>query len=231
MHAERSSPLSRDAVRAAADGAPAAIRLVLRELTAPVRVAVARALYQHGPKRRAGNIAQEVDDLAQEVFVALFEDDARVLRSWDPERGASLVTFVRLVAMRTTIAVLRSGRRTPWKDDPTSESKLEAAGTPEAPAENAIITRQIAEQMLERLRAELSPRGYLLFTRLIVNEEPVPTICADLGMTADAVYAWRTRFGRLASRLGNEINSNEIAPDTSDLATSNRIGRKASAKA
>jgi DNA-directed RNA polymerase specialized sigma24 family protein len=222
MHADEATAITRDMARAAADGDPGAIRVVVRELTPPVRVAVARALFQHGPRRRAGSIAQEVDDIAQEVFAGLFEDRARVLRSWDPDRGASLVGFVRLVAMRMTVTMLRSGRRTPWKDDPTSESKLEAAGGSGAPAENAIVTRQLAERLFERLRAELSPRGYLLFTRLIVDEEPVPSICADLGMTADAVYAWRGRFGRLAARLAQELEADENASGASDPRTGDR---------
>jgi len=37
----------------------------------------------------------DVDDLVQDVFVALLAREGAVLRTWDPERGAKLETFVR----------------------------------------------------------------------------------------------------------------------------------------
>src|SRR5687768_1618744 len=85
--------------------------------TAP---AVARGLARRMVKARGRDLRQEVEDLTQEVFVALFADDARALRLWDPARGASLANFVGLLAEREVASILRSGRRSPWTEDPTA---------------------------------------------------------------------------------------------------------------
>jgi len=59
---------------------------------------VGRKLLFYRNRSAAGrDVRQEVADLIQEVFMALFADDARVLRSWQPERGLSLDNFVGLV--------------------------------------------------------------------------------------------------------------------------------------
>jgi RNA polymerase sigma-70 factor (ECF subfamily) len=205
--------LTPDDLRAATAGDAKAVGRLVQALTPSVRVGVARALYDHGPRRARGALAQEVDDVAQEVFEALFEDGARVLRSWDPGKGASLAAFVRMVAVRTTISILRSGRRTPWREEPSSESKLDVARPANESPEALVGSRELAEKVFDALRAELTPRGYVLFLRLIVQEEPVGAVCADLGMQPDAVYAWRARFGKLVARLAGELDSTMAASD------------------
>ncbi|CAN0558123.1 unnamed protein product, partial [Laminaria digitata] len=41
--------------------------------------------------------ADEVVDYTQEALLRLWDDDFRILRTWDPARGASLPTFVALL--------------------------------------------------------------------------------------------------------------------------------------
>ena len=43
------------------------------------------------------DIRQEVEDLSQEVFLQLFAEGGRVLATWQPERGLTLLNFVGLV--------------------------------------------------------------------------------------------------------------------------------------
>jgi DNA-directed RNA polymerase specialized sigma24 family protein len=156
----------------------------------------------------AGGAAHDrVAEFAQEVFVVLFDEECRVLRSWDPDRGANLRTFVGLVAERVVLGILRSGRRSAWREDPTFDPELErAAGTtpgPEAP----VLDRDYLRRLLEAVQARLSPRGMELFVALYAEEQPVETVCAVHGMTPGAVYAWRNRFKALLSELAAELSS------------------------
>jgi RNA polymerase sigma-70 factor (ECF subfamily) len=167
---------------------------------------VARAVVRSGTARRQGrDLRQEVEDLVQEVFVALFADDARALRAWDPTRGMSLVNFVGLVAEHQIASLLRSGRRNPWTEEPTVSDALDRSlGAVDAEDER-VHSRELLVRVLDRLRAELSPRGMVVFQLLIIEDRGADEVAAQVGMTVDAVYAWRSRFGKLVRRLADEM--------------------------
>ncbi len=186
-----------------------------------VRARASRVLARSG-SRKGRDARQEVEDLAQEVFVALFEQDARTLRAWTPERGLSLLNFVGLVAERECCSVLRSGRRSPWRDGAEELEVIEHALPAEPAALERIISRDLLLALGDRLREQLSLRGLEMFERLLVQEESVESVSLALEMSADAVYAWRSRLGKLARSLLVELqptSSSEIAaaPRTSNI--------------
>src|SRR6185503_6782407 len=93
-----------------------ALERLVQLLTPVIQARVARTLYRRRWGRGGGyNVRQDVEDLTQDVFLKLFANDGRVLRSWRQERGLSLENFIGLVAEFHTISYLRSGRRNPWK--------------------------------------------------------------------------------------------------------------------
>jgi len=189
-------------------GDAVATRELVHALVPVVQARVARTLF----RRRAGSgrdVRQEVEDLAQEVFVALFADDAWVLRAWDPARGLTLASFCGLVAEREAASILRSGRRSPWTEAATELDDLERALGSVPAAEGSVSTREQLTQLVDRLREALSPRGLELFHRLVVEEESVESVCASTGMTTDAVYAWRSRIGKVVRKLLTEIAASE----------------------
>ena len=126
------------------------------------------------------------------MFRLLFEREGRILRSWSPDKGASLETFVRLVARRHALSVLRTKRRSPWSEQPEVDvdQMLPDHDSPEV----VTATREILRQVVRELRAELSPRGLAVFELLIVDEASVEQVQERLGMSRDAVYAWRSRL-------------------------------------
>src|SRR4051794_26382739 len=78
-------------------GDAVAARRFVKELTPVIHAVVARYLLRcRGVSPSAAR--QEVKDLVQQVFLALFEDDARVLRQWNPARGRTLRSFAGLIA-------------------------------------------------------------------------------------------------------------------------------------
>lgn len=198
----------RQLLERALSGDAAASRALVAAVLPVVQVRVGRVLARRRAKS-ARDVRQEVADLAQEVFAALFEADGRVLRAWDPARGLSLAGFCGLIAEREAASILRSGRRSPWTEDATPAEDLERDAGAASDTERSVASREQLERLTERLREQLSPRGLELFQRLVVDEEPVESVCAATGMTADAVYAWRSRIGKLARKIALELTASE----------------------
>jgi RNA polymerase sigma-70 factor (ECF subfamily) len=184
---------------------PKAMRAFIRESKIVVEARVARTLVRMGRRHGQRDARQEVADIAQEIFLHLFDDDSAVLRSWDPQRGLSLANFIGLVAERDAISILRSGRRSPWTEDPTDFATEAERPDVAAPSmHRALHSREVLLTIVDHLRAELSPRGFELFVRLYVDEATVEDVCAGFAMQPDAVYAWRSRLAKRVRALVEE---------------------------
>jgi DNA-directed RNA polymerase specialized sigma24 family protein len=203
-------PLGQAHVALAVSGDRVAMRALLRELTPMVQVRVGRALYRYRGSARRREVRQEADDLVQEVLVELFRHDAKVLRSWDPSRGLSLLGFVRLVTDRTASAIL-GGARTPWRDDPIDPQDFSGHATAESTVETRVMSAQLAARVYEALVVELTPLAFRVFELMFVEEADVPTISATLNMTPEAVYAWRPRLMKTIRQLADELDSRQPA--------------------
>lgn len=197
-----------DLVRRALAGDPAAQARLVALLTPVIQARVARTLLAHRFRLAGGRVVrQEVEDLCQDVFLALFERDGRVLRAWKPERGLSLENFVGLVAKCEVLSFLRS-RRNPWQEDTLlSEDELDAETEDPGPEEIAASREHLA-LLLDRLYEELSPLGWRMFELLFVQDLSQAEVEAVSGLSADAVYAWRSRLRRLARKLEAELSGN-----------------------
>ncbi len=172
-------------------------------LLGPVVLARAARMAMRRGRRRDDPI---VEDLGQDVFSVLFANDARVLRAWEPSRGLSLVNFVGLIAEREASSILRSGRRSAWNESPTELEQLEGL-VGAAPEEHKVDARDILVEIVERLREQLSPRGLELFQALIVDERSTEDVGQAHGLSAAAVYQWKSRLLALARKIGEEIVS------------------------
>lgn len=147
--------------------------------------------------RGRGHRREDVVDYTQDVLLRLFERDYRILRSWDPDKGASLSTFVGLVAEREVLTALRSGRRSAYREDPTLDEKMERK-MEAASIEEHLESREMLDRLLDHLERELSPRARGLFHALYVEQKPAEEVAEEFGMSLNALYSWRSR---LKSRL------------------------------
>jgi len=153
--------------------------------------------WNRAPKRsRKRNVPQEVDDIAQEVLLSLFQSDGKTLRSWDPARGMSLDRFVGMLAQHLTISILRNGRTSPWRDEPTEPEKLDELDVWDLTPEAVTISRQNLQVLLDRMRAALSPRGLILFQRIVVDPASLSVI--RYTPRRSFVLAMNTNSGSLA---------------------------------
>lgn len=193
-------------VQRALAGDQTALNRLVAGLTPVVQARVARTLLARRSRLGGGrDVRQEVEDLSQDVFLSLFSRSAHILRSWQVERGLSLENFVGLVAERQVVSFLRSGRRNPRKEDSTATEDLEATAPDQGP-EEVTASREQLSLLLEGLREKLSPLGHRLFVLLFVQELTVPETMAESGLSADAVYAWRSRLRRVARQLLAELS-------------------------
>ena len=185
-------------------GDRSAVRGFVDAVTPVIQARVVRGLLRWRVRSAGRDIRQEVEDMTQDVFSALFAHDGRALRSFDPSRGLSLESFVGLIAERQVASILRSGRRNPWRDVPEELDELESTTESSVAIDALVDSRMALEQLLDRMRAVLSPRGLELFHRLYVDDEPIDGVATTMGMTREAIYAWRSRMGKLLQRLALE---------------------------
>lgn len=191
-------------------GEPAAVRSLVDRLSPIIARRVTATLWRVRSARRA-NVRQDAADLIQDVFLSLFQNDGKALRAWDPRRGMSLDSFVGLLAQHQVISLLRSGRISPWREDPLDTDEVaeidSAAPTPEA----LFSSREKLSALLERVRQSLSPRGLELFQRMFIDEEPIEQLVAATGMTRDALYQWRSRLQRTIRALASEGDVSSVS--------------------
>ena len=180
---------------------PAAARMLVRRLSPVIQKRVNGALI-----RRKSASRQDVLDLIQEVFRILFDEDGKILRSWEPERGATLEGFVSLVAERRVASVLASGRRSGHSEYPHAPETMEHLEHQTPSPEARVIDRQELAVLLNRLREEMTDQAYAIFRALVVEERDVPWVMDRFGLTRDAVYQRRARFGRLIQKIVKDAN-------------------------
>ncbi|WP_394827839.1 DinB family protein [Pendulispora albinea] len=185
-------------------------RAFVLELSPLVRAHVTRALLRRRARARRHDVRQEVADMVQEVFAALFEDDAKSLRAWSPERGLSFSSFVGLLCERQVHAILRSGRRSPWRNEATEPAQLDAHMQPGPNLDRRIEQEDMARAVVLRTAGELSPRGQEFLRVLFLEGKAVDDATAQLQVSADVVYAWRTRIIKRARRIGAGLETNFV---------------------
>ena len=175
MSAEPQAGVDRELVNAAIAGDRAAVQRLVACLTPVIQARVARCVLRYRP--RGGHVRQDVDDLAQDVFLRLFEDGGRVLQTWDAGRGLSLENFAGLVAERLAISSLRTGKRNPWREDAAEDEVLAAVPSVDATPAEEVASVDFMGHLHERLRETLTPLGMHLFNLLYVEERSVDEVC------------------------------------------------------
>jgi RNA polymerase sigma-70 factor (ECF subfamily) len=193
-----------DTIDRALRGELPALDELVRAARPVIQAQVARSLARRRGASLQRDTHQYVDDLTQDVFVALFDASGRVLRQWDPERGLDFAGFLRLLAEHEVASRLRSRVQSPWTETPTDDEILGQDADPAAGPEAEVITREALRAIHDRLRAHLSERGLELFEMLLVEGHTTEEVCALTRLKPDAVYAWRSRIGRLAGTIARE---------------------------
>jgi DNA-directed RNA polymerase specialized sigma24 family protein len=206
--------------RGVARDAVASQQLVVR-LTPIVQHRVRHALSYHRSTQRGYALERsDVLDLTQHMLLLLFEDGARILSNWEPERGLSLENFVGLVVEREALAFLRSGRRSAWAETPTSDDILAGHSEPSS-TDRQIACRDELTKLWQCLQLQLSPRGLALFHALLVEQRPVEEICDTFHMSANALYSFRSRLRDKVREIRESLTTLRALPSRSTASPSN----------
>jgi RNA polymerase sigma factor (sigma-70 family) len=194
----------------ALEGEERAVRSMVELFTPIIQARVARILFSRF--RRERDLGEAVADATQDVFAALFADGGRALRAWDPARGLSLQNFVGLVAERHALSNLRGGSRTGAREQSATDDELSEVGGADSGPESKVTRRMMFDAVIARVESELTEQGRRLFALLFVDELSIEAICAEVQMTPDAVYAWRSRLLKTVRRISTEIDDGASDP-------------------
>jgi len=154
-------------------------------------------------RKRTHASRNDLLDYVQRTLECLWDRDFYVLRRWDPAIGGP-EPYVAKVAERLTLSILRSGRLSGWREDPT-ESEAFETGEGGEDLESSIMNRELLEIVLDRLTEELSPRHMELFSALFVDERKVEDVSQQFQMTPAAIYSWKNRVRTLLRSLLAEL--------------------------
>ena len=141
------------------------------------------------------------------VFAALFANRGKGLMAWDPARGLGFLSFIGFLAEREIGMLMRTKKRNPWTEDPTLDDALISLTGPAESHEARVESRDLLRRMGERLCERLSPQGRHYFQLLFVESRPVKVVAEETGTSTDALYAWRSRLGKLLRQLHHELVS------------------------
>lgn len=160
------------------------------------------------------------EDVVQDVMLKLFADRGRVLRTWDPERGLSLRGFLRRVVRFHVLQLFRSSAKNPWRDNPVDNvdnAEVDTAG--DEPDQSGALLHQLwLWEVRDLLLAEETDHGRALYMGLFVEQRSADEVGALHEMSRDAVYQWRSRFKRRASRLLSSMQPNGSSGEPSEVA-------------
>lgn len=193
----------------ALSGGTAAIRELSSRLLDAVHREVAHCMLRWAPAAHR-DPRQDVADLVQEVLVALFERDSQELRRWDPARGRSLDSFVRLVARRRVARILGQRRGNPWSEQPVDPADVELPD--EAAHVRRLEERGELDSVLLALHARMSVRDHELFDLLYVQELEPDEVAQQMEMTRGAIHAWSYRMRKLARSIAAVSTDEDTSP-------------------
>lgn len=194
--------LTRAEIQQALEGDRTALAGLVRALLPVIKVEVGVALVRRALPRRS-DPRQEVEELSRDVVLYLLADGGHILRMFEPDRGRSLASFVRLIARQRVSQILHGHRGKPWSEDPAQDSAIERL-TEAPPGERVMASPGELRGLLERLRAHLNERGLELFQQIYVEQRPLDELAVEFKMTPEALAAWNTRTRNLARRLARE---------------------------
>ena len=127
-----------------------------------------------------------VEDLHQDFFLSLCENDFRKLRQFKGDRGCSLASWLRVIASRVTVDFLRLKR-------PITVEVPETLASDQPDPPNTLVDREEERQITEALEG-LSPRDRLFVDLHFYRGLPAEDVAAILNVSVAAVYTLKSRL-------------------------------------
>lgn len=192
----RTVELEHEHILAALSGSRPALARLWRHYQPLVRAAVARRAAAFGRQH-------ELDELCQEVWVRLLANDRRLLRYFDPERGA-FGPFVQLLADQQAQQALRAELRHAWGR--TSVESIDRAQWHDYEERGSTLVRSLwTRRLVRHAQHALDARDYALLVRHTAGGLEITELARELGTSCNALYKrhdrLRTKLDRLVATL------------------------------
>lgn len=207
MDAERSIT---DALPGLISGQPGATARFLREAMPLLRAEARRTLWRRC-EALCWNVQQEVDDLVQDVLLALWAEELRPLHRFRADGGRSLEAYLRRFARMRIQDRLRLRRHLFW-ERATQGARLERAANlreNEAPVPAPMPEATLVQRdLLRRALAQVAGWGESerqLVAVLFAEEAAVQEVAAEMGVPVGALYQRKHRLGKRLQRLRLEL--------------------------
>lgn len=128
----------------------------------------------------------DINDLFQEIFASFCADDCKKLRMFDPHRGVSLASWLRMITVRTTIDHLRKRRPVTALDELSVEPSQTGGQEALVDEESLNMLRGVVEQL---------PAGDKLLIELaFLRELPAEEVAGILHVSVTAFYTRKNRI-------------------------------------
>jgi RNA polymerase sigma-70 factor, ECF subfamily len=155
--------------------------------------------------RFPGVVTQEdVREIYANVVVNLLHRDKRKLRTYDPNRGSKLGSWIGLIAINTAYDFLRAASRQPVSD--TLTEACDRPSSSEGPFERVVAREQLDH--VARTLGGFSERDRLFITLYYLEERDPEEIADVMGISVKTVYTKKHKLRtRLCQRLGESALS------------------------
>jgi RNA polymerase sigma-70 factor (ECF subfamily) len=149
-----------------------------------------------------------MDDLYQEVFLALFKNKYKKLKQFKGKNNCSLASWLRLIASRTVIDFLRKQKNPVYLDDAVDDKKkvMETLAD-ESDLPDKSLEKEEWYQIFKKIVQELPPRDRYLFELSYSQELPDREVAQVMTLSISAVYM---RKSRIKKKLQDVIEKKKI---------------------
>jgi len=143
--------------------------------------------------------SDEVNDFFQEVFTSFYANNFRKLRMFDPAKGCSLPSWLRMITVCMIVDHLRKNKPAASIDDLPDE--------PFQTGNQAVVIDRESLNHLRELLEELSVKDKLLVELSYIRELPAEEVARILHISVGAFY---TRKNRIIEKLRKKAAEKNI---------------------
>jgi RNA polymerase sigma-70 factor (ECF subfamily) len=138
----------------------------------------------------------DINDLFQEIFTSFCANNCKKLRMFDPHRGVSLASWLRMITVRTTIDHLRKRRPLTSLDELPVEPSQTGGQEAIVDEESLNLLRGVVEQ--------LPPGDKLLIELAFMRELPAEEVAGILDISLTAFYTRKNRVIEKMRKIAEE---------------------------
>lgn len=155
---------------------------------------------------RCGFQPADIEDICQDVFRSVHRGIANFRRT---QPGDSFRAWLRTITMNRIRD--KVGKRSIVGEGGSSATGMIAEiPNPEDPGadDNELELSILFRRLMGIIRDEFEDKSWQSFWRVVIEEEPVPMVAADLGLTPNAIYLAKSRILRRLRIVLEELGEN-----------------------